>query len=452
MQKGKAIKSVLAVTQRALCCACGGCVSLCPVKAISIKSTPAGFLQAQVDANKCIGCGRCLKGCPSVQSNAEELLQSWQGNWHEGKSLIGYVGHATDEAQRLKGQSGGVVTGLLSWLMERGMIECAAVANFSTVEQRPQAVLAYTPEEIRKSAGSYYVHVPMLNAASKVKNRGKMAVVCTGCQSQAVHLSEEKLGSKRPYLIVGLVCEGVYSMGMLDELAEDKSKIREFRYRDKRNGGWPGGVYVSYDNNKTCLLPIQRRIKLKPYYASYRCLQCTDMNNIYADIVCGDPWFLVDDLSKESRYRGETVVVARSERGRAVLQAAVQAGILELQEISGTSFFYYNSFVEGRVSKNCAVQAAVRYHNLPQLYPNVNLLDTLPTSVRAELQIPRNIDKQVLFAWAHQNVKTVEEAAKMVQGKKDCDKIKQVVHWPFLFCIRIINNLYKMIKFNFILA
>lgn len=43
------------------CVACGSCVKVCPLKAISIYKG----VYAQVDENKCVGCGKCEKACPA---------------------------------------------------------------------------------------------------------------------------------------------------------------------------------------------------------------------------------------------------------------------------------------------------------------------------------------------------------------------------------------------------
>jgi ferredoxin len=42
-----------------ICLACGGCISICPKDALSMKGA-----KAKVDENKCIICGICAKTCP----------------------------------------------------------------------------------------------------------------------------------------------------------------------------------------------------------------------------------------------------------------------------------------------------------------------------------------------------------------------------------------------------
>lgn len=43
------------------CVACGCCVKVCPMGAISIWQG----VKAQVNEQKCVGCGKCEKECPA---------------------------------------------------------------------------------------------------------------------------------------------------------------------------------------------------------------------------------------------------------------------------------------------------------------------------------------------------------------------------------------------------
>lgn len=54
-------KKKKATVEQNLCVACGCCVKVCPMGAISIYRG----LYADVDINKCVGCGKCSKECPA---------------------------------------------------------------------------------------------------------------------------------------------------------------------------------------------------------------------------------------------------------------------------------------------------------------------------------------------------------------------------------------------------
>lgn len=50
------------------CVACGSCLEVCPLGAISIWRG----VTAVVNGEKCVGCGRCEKECPASAIQVEE--------------------------------------------------------------------------------------------------------------------------------------------------------------------------------------------------------------------------------------------------------------------------------------------------------------------------------------------------------------------------------------------
>lgn len=56
MKKAKRVASISSE-----CVACGCCIKVCPLQAISV---PKG-INAKVDENKCVGCGKCELNCPA---------------------------------------------------------------------------------------------------------------------------------------------------------------------------------------------------------------------------------------------------------------------------------------------------------------------------------------------------------------------------------------------------
>lgn len=49
-----------AEVNREKCTGCGLCVGACPVEAISLEND-----KAKIDGEKCVDCGRCVEECPS---------------------------------------------------------------------------------------------------------------------------------------------------------------------------------------------------------------------------------------------------------------------------------------------------------------------------------------------------------------------------------------------------
>ena len=51
------------------CVACGCCMKVCPLSAISVFRG----LWARVDRSKCVGCGKCAKECPASVIEIQEV-------------------------------------------------------------------------------------------------------------------------------------------------------------------------------------------------------------------------------------------------------------------------------------------------------------------------------------------------------------------------------------------
>lgn len=51
------------------CVACGCCIKVCPLKAISVRNG----ICAVVDMTKCVGCGKCAKECPASVIDIQEV-------------------------------------------------------------------------------------------------------------------------------------------------------------------------------------------------------------------------------------------------------------------------------------------------------------------------------------------------------------------------------------------
>lgn len=61
------------------CVACGSCIKVCPIGAISV---PQG-ISAKIDRDLCVGCGICEKTCPASVIEIITILKEEEGKCHE---------------------------------------------------------------------------------------------------------------------------------------------------------------------------------------------------------------------------------------------------------------------------------------------------------------------------------------------------------------------------------
>lgn len=361
-------KNIINIVDNALCCACGICASVCPAKAIIMVRNHANFLKAYVENNRCLNCGKCINYCPSVSNNVEYLLRLQDGKWSNGKNVLkGFIGYSYDSDVRKKGQSGGVTSSLLMHLIDKRYVKGALVNRFDIRTQQADVFFATDSREIISAAGSYYVQSATLKNIDYYDDN--VAVVVTGCQSEALMLRYKQTG-RRPKLIIGLACAGNYSLDYMYDLADFEHishNIQEFRFRDKRINGWPGDVYIDM-GEKIIKKSILERVELKSCYNSYRCMQCFDINNIFADIVVGDPWCFRKEYDKEELKNGYTVVVARTLIGLEAIENAENDGYVILEKKIPEMFFNHNSYVAGGAYKAKYAMDMCVEEGLPTIY------------------------------------------------------------------------------------
>ncbi len=288
----------------------------------------AGFLLAEVDESICTSCGKCLRICPG---NPDITPAMNSRDIFHGKCLSGYIGHALNPHIRQKSQSGGIVTALLCYLLERKLVEGTVINTFNKDNNRPRAVLASSVEEIINGQGSLYAQSSVVKTILENQDKNIAAVVL-GCQAESLQHLAKVRGNGLPSYVIGLFCSGQYSGKYIDEILHisgcKKEQVTGFRFKDKDAGGWPGNLKI-YSSGKDYVLNQSIRHRLKKVYENYRCLLCYNQMNIYSDIAVGDPW----GVDKFDNLKGNTVVIARTEKGEALIADAVRDNIISVEEI-----------------------------------------------------------------------------------------------------------------------
>ncbi|MDP3694898.1 MAG: coenzyme F420 hydrogenase/dehydrogenase beta subunit N-terminal domain-containing protein, partial [Desulfocapsaceae bacterium] len=181
------------VIVQGLCVRCGLCVGVCPVSALGFNDD--GYPQL---IGKCTGCEFCNSCCPGGDVDFPALSRRVYGVDYDPLSLQGYVenmyvAYPGDSAVREAGASGGLVTGLLLYLLAKKKIDGAVVAGMDP--EKPyctKGVLATTAEEIIAAARSKYSVTPSMDVLQFLRrSKGRFAVVGLPCQIQGLRKLEK---------------------------------------------------------------------------------------------------------------------------------------------------------------------------------------------------------------------------------------------------------------------
>ena len=339
----KKVDTIEKIAKNGLCTNCGTCAGICPENAIRMdKDYYSGCYYPQLDAERCNNCGLCFRVCPGHSVDFKGLNLDIFGKEPEDV-LIGnyqgcYLGHATDDDLRYNAASGGVVTALLLFALEKGMIDGALVTKMSEEDPlEPQPFIARTKEEIISACKSKYCPVPANIALREIlKEEGRFAVVGLPCHIHGVRKAElaNKKLKEKIVLHVGIFCshsdtfwQTEFLLKKLGLKEEDVAKI------DHRGEGWPGMMSVLLKNGKKVSVPFSEATSLHGLWlhALLRCALCCDLTAELADVSCGDAW-LPEILVNEKM--GKSIVVSRTKMGEALCLEAAQNGYIKLEKTS----------------------------------------------------------------------------------------------------------------------
>ncbi len=316
------------VQQKGLCFQCGGCVTFCTAINYGALELGEGGLPRYRDIDKCIECGICYMICPSVGVLDEETKK--KVGWTEpiGKVIETTVARIQNPEIRSQATDGGVVTGILLNLFDKGHIDGAIVTRQTGPFNR-EPWLASTREQIIEAAGSHFsispgmtlyseytTFSPSIKALRPLIKEGlkRVAFVGTPCQVQTLR-KMETLGvvpTDSIYCILGLFCSGTFLFHK-SRMAK-LEKLGGFKWEDVQKVNLRSELIIHLKNGEVKTLDIDDVDFLK----RPACRYCTDYTAEFADLSFGGI----------GSSEGWTTVISRTPLGNEILGNA-KASILE---------------------------------------------------------------------------------------------------------------------------
>jgi coenzyme F420 hydrogenase subunit beta len=294
-----------------------------------------------VNTSKCEECKKCIKVCPGFSVDFHSLNDFVFGkipkNILLGNFIGCYMGHSTDEEIRYHASSGGLVTSLLAFLLEEGVIDGALVTKMSLSNPlEPEVTIATTKEDIKSASQSKYCPVPVNAAIEKVLSENKrFAVVGLPCHIHGIRKAEmlnRKL-KERIILHLGLFCgHGVDFFGTEFALRKLGISNKQVKRIDYRMGEFPGIMSIQLEDGSVRSISHLRFWKMLfgriPFFSPLRCTLCSDATSEFADVSFGTAWL------PESRMNKNSICLSRTEIGQKFLQDAKLKKRIYLEKIS----------------------------------------------------------------------------------------------------------------------
>lgn len=326
--------TVADVVHSGLCHSCGVCSAVCPRDIISFDDQALPL----VEEKRCNRCGLCVQIC-----------SGWQGHYqvspdeNDQRSTSYYLAATKDEKLRIDSSSGGLVTELLRYLLDKGTIGRALVTVAHPGNPgRPVSILAASDEELIASCQSRYALFPWGKAVKELMLSDQpWAAVGTSCQLSSLANCLELFPKLQRNLVVmiGICCESNVEPQATDHLLRLRQIPRHDVERiEYRSGLWPGVMSAFLASGEEVVLSNRNRLEgainyLKLCYGRDRCKFCPDILCESADIVVGDPWGR--DSQGKLIYRGSegySAAIVRSSKVADMLEEMVAAGRIDLQE------------------------------------------------------------------------------------------------------------------------
>ena len=335
------IETVEDVAQRQLCCGCGACAYVSPGTIEMIDSLGHGRRprfkgprRTRADDQE------ALRVCPGLglehtfDRSHPDLIRELVAGW--GPVLEVWEGHATDDAIRFAGSSGGAASALaLACIEQGGMHGVLHIKARADAPYLNHTVLSTTRKEILSATGSRYAPASPCDGLQLIEDAPEPCVfIGKPCDVAAVH----KATQVRPALAekvgvtIAFFCAGTPTTNATLELlrrmgVDDPSQVVELRYR---GNGWPGDATVTFRTEngiETRSLSYEESWgEVLTNDKQWRCHVCADHTGEFADIAVGDPWY----RRAEPGECGQSLVLVRTERGRRILREAIEAGYLAL--------------------------------------------------------------------------------------------------------------------------
>jgi coenzyme F420 hydrogenase subunit beta len=340
-QMSRKIRTIQDIVDWNLCVGCGACAALCKnAGAVELVDIGTTGIRPQFNREVCGECRECLQVCPGNGVNAHDVrdsgIEASIQNLLIGSHHGVYEGHAADPHIRYYGSSGGMLTALASYCLEKeGMKYVVHTGMDPDTPWKNRTVTSSTRAELISRAGSRYCTSSPCEWLARIENgEGPCVFIGKPCDVAALTMARKirpeldaKVGLVLSFFCAGTPCSDAV-VALATELGASPDTIQSLHFRGQ---GWPGTFRVQSSEReepytKTYIDTWKTLSRRRPF----RCHICPDGMGQLSDIVSGDAWNRYTGVGENP---GLSHVIMRTAHGKELLERAVKAGYVYLEEV-----------------------------------------------------------------------------------------------------------------------
>ena len=343
----RALRALSQIIDNGLCHRCGSCVGICPTDTLGLDNESYPKVK---NLSACTDCDLCVKVCPGDEFDFHKTHLEKFGNEGDitsthGQFLESFVAYSNDSWIREHSTSGGLVTGILLYLLEEKLID-GAVVIVSDPENiwKGKPIIARTKDELLLSLKSKYSIAPTNSVFNEIREmEGRYVLVGLPCQIHGYFKAREldaKL-KERIVLTIGIFCHAAVEHDgyrlVWESLGEKKSNAKKFISRVGKHPGTPhiekadGTLEPVYFPEKKGFRPSSMEMIniLYRLYSPKRCLTCFDALAEFADISIGDPWLAPPD-DQINFYDGWSFALVRDQKAKEIVKTMQEKNLITI--------------------------------------------------------------------------------------------------------------------------
>ena len=333
-------RELLSIMRSELCNRCGSCVGLSGGK-IVFTDREGKYLPSLTEDLTDKEHDRLLNACSGKNFSFPEYNREFYREASHFHTYLGsyeslYTGYTTDGNIRSNSASGGLISALLIYLLEKKKIEGAIVTRMS--HDKPwltEPFIATSREEILEAAQSKYIITSVNEILSESMHfKGRLAF--TGLPGQVQSIRKLQKVKDPAVANIDYIFGPFYGNTLY--FSSVRSFLRSYGEKDYtgihrlwfRYGEWPGNMRVEMKSGHAFELKKFHANYLIPFHIVKNSLYCTDLSNEFTDISGGDAW----SPDYEQRGKGFSMVISRTKKGEELLKEMMDDGRLNLDNIT----------------------------------------------------------------------------------------------------------------------